>query len=182
VQKSEWGYIAITAIPSTAPARITAVAHGLPAKWPVLIEAVGGMTQINSVNNKKNKGWYIATKIDANTIELNDVNPALFSAYTSGGYVRYLLPRDLTGHSARAQIRATVDAEAILVDFTVANGRVVIDVPNSSVALTLTDEDTAAMTWSDGFIDGELLALDGTIPPWELSEPTAIGCEAEVTR
>lgn len=182
VQQSAWGYKEISAIPNTPPCRVTVISHGLPAEWPIRIECVSGMGEINSERRRQDKGWYLATKVDANTIELNDVNPACFGAYTGGGYVRFLLPKDLTGHTVRAQIRPDVASSIVLLDLTSGNGRFVLDIANATASFVVTDEDTQAITWESGVIDAELVAPDGSIPPWELSEVSEILAFPEVTR
>ncbi len=105
-----WGappyvYSPITAITQAAPPVITAPAHGAKDGWPVAVVSVKGMTQINASNPPKSIEYVRATVTDANTIKLNTVNAAGYGAYTSGGYVQYLTPVDLTGFTARMQIK-----------------------------------------------------------------------------
>lgn len=61
----------------TNPTEITSVAHGLTDGAVVLIEDVGGMTQLND-------NFYTITVIDDNTFSIPVDNTA-FGAYTSGG-------------------------------------------------------------------------------------------------
>lgn len=60
------------------PTQITSVAHNLITGAVILIENVGGMTQLNG-------NAYTITVIDANTFELDGIDNTAFGAYTSGG-------------------------------------------------------------------------------------------------
>lgn len=62
----------------TNPTQITSASHNLTTGAVVLIENVGGMTQLNGI-------FYTITVIDANTFSLNGVDNTAFGAYTSGG-------------------------------------------------------------------------------------------------
>jgi len=108
-------YKAITGITKTAPARITAVAHGIPDGWRAAVTNAGGMTEINaSANSLRDSDYKQVTVVDVDTVELNAVNAAGFHAYTSGGYIQYNTPVDLTGFTARMAIKARVAAPVLL--------------------------------------------------------------------
>jgi len=62
----------------TNPTQITSVAHNLTTGAVILIENVGGMTQLNGNN-------YSITVIDPNTFSLDGIDNTAFGAYTSGG-------------------------------------------------------------------------------------------------
>lgn len=89
---------AITAISiATGAPRLTVASHGIPDGWVGEIYGVEGMKPINEI------GEQTLTMIDANTIELNGVTPAydngkLWPAYTSGGFVKFNSPKDLTNY------------------------------------------------------------------------------------
>lgn len=63
---------------------------------------------------------------------------------------------DLTGYSGRMQIRETLDSVAVLVEATTANGRITINVPSSTVTVTIGADITDAMTWTSGVYDLEV--------------------------
>jgi len=108
-------YKAITGIAKTAPARITAVAHGIPDGWRAAVTNAGGMTEINaSANSLRDSDYKQVTVVDVDTVDLNAVNAAGFHAYTSGGYIQYNTPVDLTGFTARQAIKARVAAPVLL--------------------------------------------------------------------
>ena len=87
-------------------------------------------------------------------------------------------PIDLTGYTARMHVRVTVDAQDVLLDFTVANGRITITPAEGKIVLELPAVETEALvlghsrqSWvydlelmdSNGFVtramEGEFLAL-----------------------
>lgn len=109
-------YIEITAISQTAPVRITAPNHGAPDGARGLVTAAGGMREINAPEPNKvtDDDYHQITVIDANTVEFNDVNAASFRAYTSGGYLQYNTPKDVTGFSARMSVKAKYGVKNLL--------------------------------------------------------------------
>jgi hypothetical protein len=62
--------------------------------------------------------------------------------------------RDLTGFTGAMQVRSTADSDTVL-----ATATVTVDEVGGVVTATLTDEDTAAMTWRSGVYD--LIITDG---------------------
>jgi hypothetical protein len=107
-------YAAITAITNTAPVSITAALHGILNGWRAAVVSVKGMTQINALNTPpKDSDYMDVTVVDANTVTLNVVNAAGFKPYTSGGYLQYNKPVDLTGYTARMVIKSSVSGTAL---------------------------------------------------------------------
>jgi len=156
-------YKAITGITKTAPALVTAVGHGVPDGWRVAIVSVVGMTQINAKNDPpKQSDYHQARVIDANTIELNDINAAGYSAYVSGGYVQYYTPVNLTGYTARMSIKDKVGG-TLLLSLTTENGRILIDTVAHTVTLTISAVDTASIAWSKGVYDLEMVSPGGVV-------------------
>lgn len=68
---------AITGITNAANGVVTSTNHGLVSGQTVILNNVGGMTQVNGAS-------FIITVIDANDFYLN-INTSSYSAYTSGG-------------------------------------------------------------------------------------------------
>lgn len=150
---STFTYKAITAITKGAPVRITCVGHVIPNGHKVAVESVKGMTQINAASTPpKDKEYHLATVIDANTVDLNDVNSSNYSNYTSGGFLRYHTPIVLTGFSARGKIKDK-EGGTVLLDIT---SLLVIDTAAKTITLTIPAATAAAATWKKGVYDIEL--------------------------
>jgi hypothetical protein len=91
----------ITAITQAAPAAVTATAHGAPNGWQAAVVSALGMTQINAERYPPSgSDWQPITVIDANTVALNNVDSADYTAYLSGGFLVYSAPGLLAGMTA----------------------------------------------------------------------------------
>lgn len=152
----------ISAITRSVRARVTATAHTIGAdKWRVFVGGVVGMKQIN---NSRHMAYadkaYNARVIDANTLEL-DIDSSEFSAYASGGEIAFNTPIDLTGYTARMQIRSDVDSDTVLVSLTTENGGITLGGTDGTVTLLISATATAALTWDEGVYDLELVSSGG---------------------
>lgn len=67
-----------------------------------------------------------------------------------------LTPVDLTGCTARAQIRSSVSSAAVLFEFTTENGRITLGGVNGTVAFDFSDAATSALTWRNGIYQLEV--------------------------
>lgn len=164
-------YSPITAITQAGPAVVTAPAHGVPDGWRVAIVSVEGMTEINAreqppvtgpPNPPRTADFVRATVLDINTIELNKVNSSEFCPYVSGGYVQYYNPVDMTGYTARMQVRSSAASDVVLLSLTTGNGRIFIDNVAKTIALSISADDTAALTFTRGVYDFEMVSPGGT--------------------
>jgi hypothetical protein len=186
-------YKNITGATKAGPCVLTVASHGLPDGWRVKrIVSVAGMKQLNT--HKVVAGAWVetplgedfpqglkATVTDANTIELNQVNASGFDTYTSGGVIECNTPKDLTGYTARMQIRASADADTVLFELTTENSRIVLDNTAKTIELTIPVALVDEIDWTSGVATLEMVADDGTvtllIPNW----PVLVG-ETNVTR
>ena len=107
--------ISAVSLASGAP-RIAATAHGLTNGWRAHCIGIKGAKELNAADPAKVKDsdYYECTVIDANTVEFNTVNAADFSAYTSGGFLVYNTPHDLTSYTADVVIKDKVGKRATL--------------------------------------------------------------------
>jgi hypothetical protein len=64
---------------------------------------------------------------------------------------------NLTGWTARMQIRPNVSSDTILVSLTTENGGITLGGIAGTIQLTMTADATAALTWADGEYDLELV-------------------------
>jgi tRNA threonylcarbamoyladenosine modification (KEOPS) complex Pcc1 subunit len=159
-ESSKKVYKPITGITNAAPTVVTATDHGVPDGWRIKITNVGGMTDINSA-----EVYHQATKVDTNTIELNAVNSLGYKVYTSGGVVEYNEPIDLTGYTARMQIREKVDSTTTIKELTTENGGITLDITNSKITVTISATDTAAFTFASAVYSLELVSSTNVVTP-----------------
>lgn len=163
-----WGappyiYKPITGITQAAPAVVTAASHGVPDGWRVAVVSVKGMTQINAENNPPKSGDYvIATPLNSNTVELNEVNASEYKPYVSGGYLQFLTPVDMTGFTARMSIKDRVGGTEY-VSLTTENGGIVIDNTNKKISLLISATDTSEFTWTRGVYELEMVSAGGIV-------------------
>lgn len=159
-------YKAISAITKAAPARLTVTGHLIPSGWRVAVVSVLGMRQINAANDPPLQSEYRrATVVDANTIELNEVNASQFSTYTSGGYLQMYTPVDLTGFMVRMTIRDKVGGTALLELDSDELGGIALDNTAKTITITIDAETTAAMTWTSGVYEIEAESAGGVVSP-----------------
>lgn len=161
---------AITAISlaSGAP-RLTVAGHGLTNGWRAAITRVLGMKQINAANYPwKDADMQPVTAIDANTLELNSVTPCddqgnEWPTYTSGGFVEFYQPLDLTSKTARMKIRAkqdktsTLQASSDAADAPLNVLALVTDNAAKTITLAVKATDSDDFAWKTGYYDIELV-------------------------
>lgn len=73
-----------------------------------------------------------------------------------------LTPVDLTGCTARMQIRSRVESHEVLMSFSTDDGSIVLGGTAGTVQLKKTDEETSAITWSKGVFDIKVEFSDGS--------------------
>jgi hypothetical protein len=155
-------YKAISGITNTAPVRITvAGTHGLTDGWRAAVVSVIGMDEINAPHSPPyDTDMQPVTVVDPNHVELNAVNAAEYSPYKSGGYLQFYTPVDLTGYTARMQIRDPV-TEELLCDLSTEDGRIVINPAAKTIALTIPADIVQAFDWTRGVYDLEMISVLG---------------------
>ncbi|WP_312299214.1 hypothetical protein [Stutzerimonas nitrititolerans] len=147
-------YRPITAI-GGSPLHLT-VDHGLPGNWLAWVEGVTGM---QGLNRSQRERPHRVTVIDESTLEINALSA--FGLTPSGGQLIYKPPVDLTGAKARMQIRPQIGGP-VLLELTTENGGLEITAPGT-LGRTLSAEQTAALTWTEGVYDLEVEYADGTV-------------------
>lgn len=164
----------ITAISLAAGApRLSVAAHGLTNDWRCYVTRAKGMTAINAQNNPpRSDDYHPATVIDANTVELNDIDPVdangrEWPAYDTGGFLCWNTPVDLTGYTARMDIKdkvggtvlATTDAALSPLDVL----DIAIDTANKTITLSIEATDTDDFAWKTGVYDLEMVSATGKV-------------------
>lgn len=150
-------YAAISSISQAAPATITTISpHGLLTGWPVWVESVKGMVEINNprpsqCGNNDVCPPYIATVTGASGVLLNAVNSVGFGAYRSGGVLAWQKPRDIIGYIASFQVIDETGAVLLEVDSQTlnVNGSLTVDPATSTVALRVDTSAQALLTGAE---------------------------------
>lgn len=68
--------------------------------------------------------------------------------------------KDLTGYSARMQVRATKASSTVLMEATTGLGTITINAPGGIVSVNIGAVATAAMAWNSGYYDMEIYTVD----------------------
>ena len=70
---------------------------------------------------------------------------------------------NLTGYTARMQVRSTLESASTIVELTTANGRIALGGAAGTITLTISATDTAALTAGRGVYDLELVSGSGIV-------------------
>jgi hypothetical protein len=116
------------------------------------------MTDLNSTED-----YQIASSVTADTITMNAVNSLGYKTYTTGGVVSYNAPVNLTGYTARMQIRAKLADTTTLAEYTTENGKIQIDTINYGIAILVDATTTAGYSFSSGVYSLELISPTGIV-------------------
>jgi hypothetical protein len=170
-------YKPITAMPQLSPVRLTVTAHGIPDGWPVQISCVKTPTELNTPDGD----YVLAKRIDADTIELPNVNAYCWKAYSTGGLVVFNTPVDLTGWTCRAQVRDKIGGTLLFSWHSdpLENPDGLIDIDGSGMTFNIDAATTAALPWSKGTYDAELIDPDGIV--FSMVGPSQVTVASEVT-
>lgn len=157
-------FATISAISNTAPVRITTTgAHGILDGWRVAVVDAEGLTELNSDNNPPKKSdFHQATVVDTTHIEFNPISAAGFEAYTSDGYLQWYTPHTLASYTARMAIKDKVGG-TVLLSLTTENDGIVINDSAKTITLAITATATAALTWTTGVYDLEMISSTGVV-------------------
>ena len=70
---------------------------------------------------------------------------------------------NLSGYTARMQIRPTAVASTVLLELTTLNNRIIITAGQGKIQLLVSAADTSAITWQRGKYDLELVSSTGVV-------------------
>ena len=147
-------YKPITAITKAAPVVITSTAHNIPTGWRARVTNVVGMKEINCATDV----YYTVTDKTTDTVTINSLNTLSYSDYTSGGILEYNLPVDLTGYTARMQIRGKLTDTSVIKELTTVNGGIVLNNTTKTITAGMSAADTALFTFSTAVYSLELVS------------------------
>lgn len=152
-------YKPIIGITKAAPMVITAVAHGLPLGWRTKVTNVGGMKEINSADT-----YHVVTAVTTDTIELNTINSLAYTDYTSGGVLEYNQSYDLTGATAKMQIREKLTSTVVIEELTTENGKIAINTTDNTISILIDAASTALYTFNNAVYSMEIIEGTEVIP------------------
>nr|WP_288356742.1 hypothetical protein [uncultured Pseudomonas sp.] len=150
-------YRPITTIEQSAPLRLTVPAHGLPGDWPTWIEG-SSWSALN--RDKQREPFRIATRVDADVLEYNDLNG--LGQRAQGGVLVYQPPVDLTGCSAVLLITPEAGQP---IELTTENGGLAIAGPGR-LLLEMTAAQTAAIDWTEARYNLDITFSDASVQRW----------------
>lgn len=151
---------AITGITRAAPAVVTAPGHGLPNGWPVALDGVYGMNQINATRYPPQGADYTpGTVLDADTIALNAVSSAFFTPYIDGGFIVYNTPVDLSDKTLTLNVWADAGKAGTPDNTYVVGSGITVDNVAKTIALEVQTDLLPPLDWTLGYYD--LDAVDG---------------------
>ena len=70
---------------------------------------------------------------------------------------------DLTGYTARAQVRSSVTSSIVLLELTTENGGIVLGGAAGTIQRIVSAADTAAITWKNAVYDLEVIDAGGAV-------------------
>jgi hypothetical protein len=136
----------------------------MPDGWRLAISTVVGMEEINAAHSPPRNSEYVkGTVLTVDTIELNSVNAAGFTAYSSGGILQYNTPVDLAGFTAEMDIRSGSNSTTTLYQLSTAGGQIALDNVLKTITLTIPASDTEDFTWTTGVYDLEMTSGGGIV-------------------
>lgn len=159
----------ITSISNSAPATIVATSHGLPSGWRVAFVSLKGMTNLNAESDPpKTKDYHKVTVTDGDTVTIDGLNTTDYKTHTaSTGYLRFNTPVDMTGYTARMKIKdkvgGTVLASTEAGDSPKNILTAAIDNSTKTITLSISATNTAALTWTKGTYDIEMVSNGGVV-------------------
>ena len=148
---SDCVFVPITDVSPAAPCVVVAPGHGLVDGWTARIESVRGMCLDGA-------GGAVRV-LDPDTVEFPCLNALDAGVYRGSGTLVYHRPVDLTGYTARQQIRTRAGGD-LLYEMTTENGRIEVDVPGCVIHRIIPAADTEAFEWRRGVFDLEMVQND----------------------
>lgn len=152
----------ITNVQVGLPTLLTVPNHGLTGTTPIpaWITNVRGPTDLNTQGYRDVAPRFV-TVVDANTLAV-DFDSGSLPAWQGGGVLTTYAPMNLTGYTARMQLRPAPGNPTVLLEINTSTlGGIAITGTTGTIALTITGVQTQAMTFTNAAYDLILTAPDG---------------------
>lgn len=173
-ESDEKVYKPITGISQNAPCELDVIGNNIPVGWRFLISNVKGMKEINS-----DTIYHTASEVTTDKITINKLNSIDYTPYTSGGIITYNKPVDLTGYTARMQLRSKLEDTVVLHEMTTENGGILINNTSKTISLLISASNTANFTFTNAVYSLELVSSGGEVTPFLYG---SVSVYKEVTR
>ena len=148
---------AISAVAPGYPTVVTATAHGLPnSAIPVGVVGAGWL----NTASLKSKDLYYGTKLTADTLSIPFDSTGKTSL--SSGVLVYTPPVDLSGYSARMQIRPSVSSSTIIKALATSGQGITLG-SDGSIAIKISDTDTSGFTFTTAVSQLEVVSGSGDV-------------------
>lgn len=156
-------YLPIVAMPSKAPVRLRVPGHGIPDGWPVRVTCVRQPEELNTPENE----YVFVTVVDADTIELNELNAHCWRQFSGDGLVVLRQPTDLAGWECRGKVRDKPGGRLLWSWHSDPaenpDSLIIVDQTLSQFVLTMSAEQAAELAWSKGVYEVEAIAPGGEV-------------------
>lgn len=163
VETDTMAFAPISTMAQTAPLRVTSTGHGILDNWRAAVVDAKGMTEMNAADSASIRDGELhkITVVDANTIEFDSISAAGFRAYTSGGYLAFYAPKDLSGYTAaRMDLKTRAGGDVILALSTI-DDTLEIEAASSSLWVHLPADALDDVPAREYLFDVELIRSDG---------------------
>lgn len=153
----------ISAVAVGLPTLVTATAHGMTGagRQPVWITNVKGPRALNT-DGYRDTAPVWATVVDPDTLAI-DFDSGGMTPYQAGGVLTYYLPVDLTGYTARMQVRPSAGSNIVLLDLTTENGGITLGGAEGTITRYVDAMQAAALAFNSGVYDLELMDGSGHV-------------------
>ncbi len=172
-ESAEKVYVPITGIAKSAPLVVTASTHNIVPGWRVKLYGMQGMKELNNLD------YLQVTSVTLDTLTFNSINSINYNEYVSGGILEYNKPIDLTGYTAKMQIREKIESSTIIKELSTENNKIVIDTVNNTISINISANETAALNFTSAVYSLELTNAVGVVKPLVAGSVSLI---KEVTR
>lgn len=163
-ETSKWATAAIASMTLAGIVQVeTVTPHGIPDGWRAAVVDAKGLTDLNAKENPPaDDDMRLATVVSPTAIEFNPISSAAFRPYTQGGWLKWRVPQDLTGYTARMAIKDRVGGN-VLLSLDTTNARIVIDPAEDTIELVIDSATTQEIDWAKGVYDLEMVSADGRV-------------------
>jgi len=138
------------------------------------------MSELNIDAGLKDRDFRRAAVTTTDDIQLNNVDSSSFKAYKSGGHIAFYAPIDLSAYAtARMEVKDKVGGTQLLLLLT-SSGGLEIDSAANTLWINMTAAESAALDFSGGVFDIELVTAGGLVKAVCSSE-SVLTVDSEVT-